>query len=168
MFVPITDIFLRDTTRVTPKKYYGTQIHYSGLDSFAAVPSSYRFLLFFFFILPWQMTVIAGWTTSSAVLFSLIFGLHQIELHPVAAATYSSLSHTLWAMCMSWTVIACATGHGGELCRWWAALCLSATPERLLVHTQWRQDGVFSGDGVMGPLRDRHRLRRVSNRWSQC
>lgn len=61
-----------------------------------------------------QLIVITGWTVSSAVLCSLIFGLHQMDLHPVAAAAYSSLSHTLWALCLSWTVIACATGHGGK------------------------------------------------------
>ncbi|XP_022169474.1 nose resistant to fluoxetine protein 6-like [Myzus persicae] len=61
------------------------------------------------------LTVIAGWTISSAVLCSLIFGVHQMDLHPVAAAAYSSLSHTLWALCLSWTVIACATGHGGYI-----------------------------------------------------
>lgn len=61
-----------------------------------------------------QLTVIAGWTISSAVLASLIFGVHQVELHPLAAAAYSSLSHTLWALCLSWTVIACATGNGGK------------------------------------------------------
>ncbi|CAH1725180.1 unnamed protein product [Aphis gossypii] len=61
------------------------------------------------------LVVITGWTVSSAVLCSLIFGLHQMDLHPVAAAAYSSLSHTLWALCLSWTVIACATGHGGYI-----------------------------------------------------
>jgi len=61
-----------------------------------------------------QLVVITGWTVSSAVLCSLIFGLHQMDLHPIAAAAYSSLSHTLWALCLSWTVIACATGHGGK------------------------------------------------------
>ncbi|XP_026806475.1 nose resistant to fluoxetine protein 6-like [Rhopalosiphum maidis] len=61
------------------------------------------------------LIVITGWTVSSAVLCSLIFGLHQMDLHPVAAAAYSSLSHTLWALCLSWTVIACATGHGGYI-----------------------------------------------------
>lgn len=62
-----------------------------------------------------QLAVVTGWTISSAMLGSLIFGLHQVELHPIAAAAYSSLSHTLWALCLSWTVIACATGHGGKL-----------------------------------------------------
>lgn len=67
---------------------------------------------FVFFL---QLTVITGWTISSAILCSLIFGIHQVDLHPIVAATYSSLSHTLWALCLSWTVIACATGHGGKL-----------------------------------------------------
>jgi len=61
-----------------------------------------------------QLTVVTGWAVSSAVLGSLIFGLHGVELHPILAAAYSSLSHTLWALCLSWTVIACATGHGGK------------------------------------------------------
>jgi hypothetical protein len=69
-----------------------------------------RFELCVFF----QLTVVTGWTVSSAMLTSLIFSFHQVELHPIVAAAYSSLSHTLWALCLSWTVIACATGHGGN------------------------------------------------------
>jgi hypothetical protein len=61
------------------------------------------------------LTVFAGWTMSSAVFFSLIFGIHRIELYPIMGAAYSSLSHTLWALCLSWTVIACATGNGGYM-----------------------------------------------------
>ncbi|XP_025404922.1 nose resistant to fluoxetine protein 6-like [Sipha flava] len=61
------------------------------------------------------LTVVTGWTVSSAMLTSLIFSFHQVELHPIVAAAYSSLSHTLWALCLSWTVIACATGHGGYM-----------------------------------------------------
>jgi len=81
-----------------------------------------------------QLTVIAGWTISSAVLCSLIFGLHQMDLHPVAAAAYSSLSHTLWALCLSWTVIACATGHGGKSHSIVTNACVHHTP----THTQFR------------------------------
>ncbi|XP_050548224.1 nose resistant to fluoxetine protein 6-like [Daktulosphaira vitifoliae] len=54
-----------------------------------------------------------GWAVSLATLASLIFGLHQVELHPIIAAMYSSLSHTLWALCLAWVVVACATGNGG-------------------------------------------------------
>lgn len=30
------------------------------------------------------------------------------------AATYSSLSHSLWALALSWIVVACSTGYGGK------------------------------------------------------
>lgn len=30
------------------------------------------------------------------------------------AASYSSLSHSVWALGLSWIVIACSTGYGGK------------------------------------------------------
>ncbi|KAK7866453.1 hypothetical protein R5R35_008974 [Gryllus longicercus] len=54
-----------------------------------------------------------GWVVSISLLFYLIFGLFKQELHPIIAAIYSSLSHSLWALGLSWIVIACCTGYGG-------------------------------------------------------
>lgn len=43
----------------------------------------------------------------------LIYGLYHVELAPAAAAAYSSLSHTAWALSLAWIVIACSSGNGG-------------------------------------------------------
>lgn len=64
-------------------------------------------------LLSFQATVIVGWLMSSACLLSLLYGLYEAELSPIAAAAYSSLSHTAWAMGLAWIVIACTTGYGG-------------------------------------------------------
>jgi hypothetical protein len=45
---------------------------------------------------------------------ALVYGLYDTKLERVPAAAYSSLSHTAWALALSWIVIACSTGHGGE------------------------------------------------------
>ncbi|KAL0106693.1 hypothetical protein PUN28_015324 [Cardiocondyla obscurior] len=60
-----------------------------------------------------KTTVIVGWLLSSACLLSLLYGLYEAELAPVTAAAYSSLSHSAWALGLSWIVIACSTGYGG-------------------------------------------------------
>ncbi|KAJ9587034.1 hypothetical protein L9F63_019376, partial [Diploptera punctata] len=62
-----------------------------------------------------KVTVVVGWLVSLGGLFALVYGLHGIRLHPVVAAAYSSLSHSLWAIALSWIVIACSTGHGGYI-----------------------------------------------------
>ncbi|XP_075226841.1 O-acyltransferase like protein [Lycorma delicatula] len=54
-----------------------------------------------------------GWIMSTFGLIALLYGLYEQELHPVTAAAYSSLSHTIWAVCLAWIVIACSTGNGG-------------------------------------------------------
>lgn len=61
-----------------------------------------------------QTTVTVGWLLSSACLLSLLYGLYETELSPIMAAAYSSLSHSIWALGLSWIVLACSTGYGGK------------------------------------------------------
>ncbi|XP_076387230.1 O-acyltransferase like protein isoform X2 [Megachile rotundata] len=60
-----------------------------------------------------KTTVVVGWLLSSACLLSLLYGLYETELTPIMAAAYSSLSHSIWALGLSWIVVACSTGYGG-------------------------------------------------------
>ncbi|XP_072158864.1 O-acyltransferase like protein-like [Bemisia tabaci] len=60
---------------------------------------------------------ICGWTASTLGLLGLLVGLYGQDLHPVTAASYSALSHSLWALCLAWIVIACSTGKGGVVNR---------------------------------------------------
>ncbi|XP_076673726.1 O-acyltransferase like protein isoform X2 [Andrena cerasifolii] len=61
-----------------------------------------------------KTTVTVGWLLSSACLLSLLYGLYETELSPIMAAAYSSLSHSVWALGLSWIVVACSTGYGGK------------------------------------------------------
>nr|XP_034194410.1 O-acyltransferase like protein-like isoform X2 [Osmia lignaria] len=60
-----------------------------------------------------KTTVFIGWLLSSACLLSLLYGLYETELTPIMSAAYSSLSHSIWALGLSWIVVACSTGYGG-------------------------------------------------------
>ncbi|KOB69714.1 Uncharacterized protein OBRU01_08210 [Operophtera brumata] len=62
-----------------------------------------------------------GWAICTGTLLFLIFGLYKTELSVGAAAVYSALSHSLWAACIGWIIVACSTGHGG-----WVRPLLSA------------------------------------------
>ncbi|CAH1402499.1 unnamed protein product [Nezara viridula] len=62
-----------------------------------------------------KVMVITGWTLTLSLLLFLIYGLSGTKLHPITAAAFSSLSHTLWALGLSWIVIACSTGYGGYI-----------------------------------------------------
>ncbi|KAK2576733.1 hypothetical protein KPH14_005386 [Odynerus spinipes] len=64
-----------------------------------------------------KTTVVVGWLLSSACLLSLLYGLYEAELTPMTAAAYSSLSHSAWALGLSWIVVACSTGYGGYVNR---------------------------------------------------
>jgi len=64
-----------------------------------------------------QVTVVVGWTLCIGCLAALVYGLYNTELDRLPAAIYSSLSHTVWALALSWIVIACSTGYGGQSCR---------------------------------------------------
>ncbi|XP_073972514.1 O-acyltransferase like protein [Rhodnius prolixus] len=60
-----------------------------------------------------KVTVIIGWLASATLLLFLVYGLYGSKLSPVSAAAFSSLSHSAWALSLSWIVIACSTGYGG-------------------------------------------------------
>lgn len=62
-----------------------------------------------------KVTVVLGWSMSFACLLSLLYGLYGAVLDPITAAAYSSLSHSAWAMSLSWIVIACSCGYGGPI-----------------------------------------------------
>ncbi|KAK3920322.1 Nose resistant to fluoxetine protein 6, partial [Frankliniella fusca] len=64
-----------------------------------------------------KVTVVLGWLVSLGCLLTLLYGLYGAVLDPITAAAYSSLSHTAWAMCISWIVIACSCGYGGPITR---------------------------------------------------
>ncbi|KAE8751285.1 hypothetical protein FOCC_FOCC001856 [Frankliniella occidentalis] len=64
-----------------------------------------------------KVTVLLGWAVSFGCLLTLLYGLYGAVLDPITAAAYSSLSHTAWAMCISWIVIACSCGYGGPINR---------------------------------------------------
>lgn len=63
--------------------------------------------------LNFQSTVVIGWFSSSFCLLWIVYGLYNVELSPLAAAAFSSLSHTAWALSLAWIVVACSTGYGG-------------------------------------------------------
>ncbi|KAK0083724.1 hypothetical protein PV325_008322 [Microctonus aethiopoides] len=73
------------------------------------------------YLIGMSTTVVIGWLLSSACLLSLLYGLYEAELSPMTAAAYSSLSHSAWALGLSWIVVACSTGYGG-----WVNSILSA------------------------------------------
>lgn len=46
--------------------------------------------------------------------FVLVHGLYS-ELGQVESAAYVSLSHTAWALAISWIIVSCVTGYGGPV-----------------------------------------------------
>jgi hypothetical protein len=63
-----------------------------------------------------QVAVALGWMLCIGCLTALVYGLYDTHLDRIPAAAYSSLSHTAWAISLSWIVIACSTGYGGQRC----------------------------------------------------
>ena len=61
-----------------------------------------------------QGLVALGWILSMITTFILVHGLYG-ELSQVQSAAYVALSHTAWALAVSWIVIACVTGYGGPV-----------------------------------------------------
>lgn len=78
-----------------------------------------HFILFFL-----KIQLYTGWTLSASTLLYLLYGLFKTELTKIAAAAYSSLSHSAWALSLAWIVIACSTGNGGYLNKFLSATCL--------------------------------------------
>ncbi|XP_055606762.1 nose resistant to fluoxetine protein 6 isoform X2 [Uranotaenia lowii] len=68
-----------------------------------------------------KIVVASGWTISLGMILYLLFGLFNTTLTRFAAAAYSALCHTAWALSCAWVILACSTGHGG-----WANKLLSA------------------------------------------
>ncbi|XP_074030482.1 nose resistant to fluoxetine protein 6 [Leptinotarsa decemlineata] len=60
-----------------------------------------------------KFIVAFGWLASSAILLAMIYGLYEVRLAPWVGAAYSALSHSAWAIALSWIVVACVTGYGG-------------------------------------------------------
>ncbi|EFA05306.2 nose resistant to fluoxetine protein 6 [Tribolium castaneum] len=60
-----------------------------------------------------KLAVVSGWTAAIACLLSLVYGLYEANLSPLAGAAYSALSHSAWALGLAWIVVACSTGYGG-------------------------------------------------------
>lgn len=71
-----------------------------------------------------QFTVITGWLCSTFCLLWLIYGLYHVELSPLTAAAYSSLSHSAWALSLAWIVVACSSGNGGYVNSVLSAPCI--------------------------------------------
>jgi peptidoglycan/LPS O-acetylase OafA/YrhL len=62
-----------------------------------------------------RIQLVTGWSLSIGTFLYLLYGLFNVELSQTAAAAYSSLSHSAWAIALAWLVIGCSTGNGGYL-----------------------------------------------------
>ncbi|XP_076160264.1 nose resistant to fluoxetine protein 6 [Ptiloglossa arizonensis] len=51
-----------------------------------------------------------GWLLSTAVMFSVVYGLYPGNLTVTVSSVYAALGHTAWAMGVSFIVIQCCTG----------------------------------------------------------
>ncbi|KAL6448100.1 hypothetical protein ACFW04_000259 [Cataglyphis niger] len=60
-----------------------------------------------------KAVVAIGWSISLITMASIIFGLFGNSFGPVLSALYMALSHSGWAICLAWILIACVSGYGG-------------------------------------------------------
>lgn len=57
--------------------------------------------------------VVIGWSISLITMFSIVYGIHVTTFGPILSALYMALSHSGWAICLAWILIACVSGYGG-------------------------------------------------------
>ena len=74
-----------------------------------------------------RLISLLGWAVAVASALAVIYGLYYYNSHldpvkftpapmgPVASGFYISLSRTVWALCLSWLVLACVSGYGGPV-----------------------------------------------------
>ncbi|RLU27089.1 hypothetical protein DMN91_000888 [Ooceraea biroi] len=60
-----------------------------------------------------KVVVVLGWILSLTTMISIVYGLHGTTFGPILSALYTALSHSGWAVCLAWILIACVTNHGG-------------------------------------------------------
>lgn len=60
-----------------------------------------------------QVSERIGWVFAIATMLALIYGLYYIQLGPISSAVYVALSHTSWALALSWIIIMCMIGRAG-------------------------------------------------------
>ncbi|XP_078490206.1 LOW QUALITY PROTEIN: O-acyltransferase like protein-like [Ciona intestinalis] len=69
-----------------------------------------------------KIIVLCGWVVASGTGLALVYGLiGTVEklgtLEPNVSAFYLAVCRPLWALCLSWVVIACTYGYGGPVTR---------------------------------------------------
>ncbi|KAG7202489.1 hypothetical protein KM043_017059 [Ampulex compressa] len=55
------------------------------------------------------------WFLSLMTMTSIIYGLYRNKFGPILSMVHTSLSHSGWAVCIGWILIACVTDHGGPV-----------------------------------------------------
>ncbi|XP_025264388.1 O-acyltransferase like protein-like [Camponotus floridanus] len=60
-----------------------------------------------------KAVIVIGWSISLITMASIVYGLHGTTFGPILSAIYMALSHSGWAICLAWILIACVTGYGG-------------------------------------------------------
>ncbi|XP_012253857.2 nose resistant to fluoxetine protein 6-like [Athalia rosae] len=60
-----------------------------------------------------RRTIILGWCLGSSCNLIVLFGLWERHISVISSAFYVALSRTVWAVGLSWLLIACSTQHGG-------------------------------------------------------
>ncbi|XP_025155567.1 nose resistant to fluoxetine protein 6 isoform X2 [Harpegnathos saltator] len=64
-----------------------------------------------------KVVVAFGWPLSLVIMICIVYGLHEANFGPTLSVLYTTLSHSAWAMCLAWILIACVTDHGGAVNR---------------------------------------------------